>query len=161
MRILLTGCAGFIGYHAAQRLLKAGHSVIGIDSLNDYYDTALKTERLRALNLFPNFLFHHLDLCDYDALSTAADGQNITHILHLAAQAGVRYSLENPRSYIASNVTAHLNILELARHMDSLEHLAYASSSSVYGDRDGGDFSENDRVRSPASLYAATKISGE
>jgi len=161
MRILLTGCAGFIGYHAVRRLLMAGHSIIGVDSLNDYYDPALKAARLSALQALPKFSFHHLDLCDYDALQAAVEGQEITHILHLAAQAGVRYSLENPRSYIASNVTAHLNILELARHMDGLEHLVYASSSSVYGDREGGDFSEDDRVRSPASLYAATKIGGE
>lgn len=161
MRILLTGCAGFIGYHAAQKCLAAGHSVIGLDSLNDYYDPALKAARLKALSPHPQFSFHHVNLADEAALNAAAEGQNITHILHLAAQAGVRYSLENPRSYIASNITAHLNILELARHMESLEHVVYASSSSVYGERAGGDFTEDDNVRAPASLYAATKISGE
>ena len=161
MRILLTGCAGFIGYHAAQCLLAAGHSIIGVDSVNDYYDPALKAARLEGLERSPNFSFQRVDLTDYDALQGACKGQNITHILHLAAQAGVRYSLENPRSYIASNITAHLNILELARHMTGLQHLVYASSSSVYGERDGGNFGENDLVRAPASLYAATKISGE
>lgn len=161
MRILLTGCAGFIGYHAAQKLLAAGHRVIGVDSLNDYYDPALKAARLKMLQTDENFTFHSFDLVDYSALEAAAMGQNITHIFHLAAQAGVRHSLENPRSYIASNITAHLNVLELARHMDSLEHLVYASSSSVYGEREAGHFSETDEVRAPASLYAATKISGE
>jgi len=161
MRIFLTGCAGFIGFHAAQRCLAAGHHVIGLDSLNDYYDPALKAARLEVLKAHPQFSFDLVDLADEAALSAAAAGQDITHILHLAAQAGVRYSLENPRSYIASNITAHLNILELARHMESLEHLVYASSSSVYGERSGGDFTEDDIIRTPASLYAATKISGE
>jgi len=161
MRIFLTGCAGFIGFHAALRCLAAGHTVIGLDNLNDYYDPALKAARLNVLKAHSQFSFHPVDLTDEAALNAAAKGKDITHILHLAAQAGVRYSLENPRSYIASNITAHLNVLELARHMESLEHLVYASSSSVYGDREGGDFTEDDIVRAPASLYAATKISGE
>ncbi len=161
MIILLTGCAGFIGYHAARTLLAAGYQVIGIDNLNDYYDPALKRARLIGLQDIDGFRFHQLELTDHTALNAAAAGKGITHIFHLAAQAGVRYSLEAPRSYIASNITAHLNILELARHMDGIKHVVYASSSSVYGDRDGGDFRESDEVRAPASLYAATKISGE
>ena len=165
MRILLTGCAGFIGFHAAKLLLAAGHDVIGLDNLNDYYDPALKKLRLDILSTRKNFAFHHVNIADHEALSAAVKGQNITHILHLAAQAGVRYSLENPRSYAQSNIIGHLNILELARDMDGLEHLVYASSSSVYGDRIQtgftGGFKEDDVNRSPASVYAATKIGGE
>jgi len=166
MRILLTGCAGFVGFHAAKRLLSGGHSVIGLDNLNDYYDPALKQARLEVLSGHKGFSFHHVDLTDQDALQAAVQGQDLTHILHLAAQAGVRYSLENPHSYTQSNIIAHLNILELARHMTGLQHLVYASSSSVYGNRkpadsDGEGFKEDDVNRSPASLYAATKISGE
>ena len=161
MRIFLTGCAGFIGFHAAQKLLREGHHVIGVDNLNDYYDPKLKQARLEILQQFDAFNFHLTDLIDQEGLRRAADGQGITHILHLAAQAGVRYSLENPRSYADSNLIGHLNILELARHTEGLQHLVYASSSSVYGDREGGDFREDDTVRSPVSLYAATKIGGE
>lgn len=161
MRILLTGCAGFIGFHAAKRLLTEGHRVIGLDSLNDYYDPALKQARLKLLRAYADFEFHKLDISDYEALRIIANGKGITHILHLAAQAGVRYSLENPHSYAQANLMGHLNVLELARHMEGLEHLVYASSSSVYGDRDGGDFREDDVSRSPASLYAATKLGGE
>lgn len=162
MDILLTGAAGFIGFHAARRLLAEGHRVIGIDNLNSYYAPALKQARLTELKKLGGFTFHTLDLADQGALEKALHGQTITHILHLAAQAGVRYSLEDPHSYVRSNVMGHLNVLEYARHSGTVEHVAYASSSSVYGEREPGDgFKETDRVREPASLYAATKLSGE
>ncbi|WP_427453456.1 NAD-dependent epimerase/dehydratase family protein [Litorimonas sp. WD9-15] len=162
MDILLTGAAGFIGFHAARRLLAEGHRVIGVDNLNSYYDTALKQARLAELKKLDGFTFHELDLADQGALETTLKGETITHILHLAAQAGVRYSLEDPHSYVRSNVMGHLNVLEYARHAGTVEHVAYASSSSVYGEREPGDgFKETDRVREPASLYAATKLSGE
>lgn len=162
MDILLTGAAGFIGFHAAKRLLAEGHQVIGVDNLNDYYSPALKLARLGQLKAYSNFEFHKLDLSQKGALKAALGETKITHILHLAAQAGVRYSLENPHSYIQSNVMGHLNVLEYARHNGAIEHIAYASSSSVYGEREASaGFKETDRVRHPASLYAATKISGE
>ncbi len=162
MNVLVTGAAGFIGFHAARRLLLEGHSVIGVDNLNDYYEPALKQARLTALKKSSRFTFHLLDLAEKGALEQALGNASITHILHLAAQAGVRYSLENPHSYIQSNVMGHLNVLEYARHNKGLVHLAYASSSSVYGERDiETGFRETDRVRQPASLYAATKLSGE
>jgi len=162
MEILLTGAAGFIGFHAAKRLLAEGHQIVGVDNLNDYYTPALKQARLGELTKNPNFAFSALDLSEKGALEAALKGREITHILHLAAQAGVRYSLENPHSYVQSNVMGHLNVLEYARHNKTLKHLAYASSSSVYGEREPGlGFKETDRVRAPASLYAATKLSGE
>lgn len=162
MDILLTGAAGFIGFHAAKRLLADGHRVIGVDNLNDYYVPALKYNRLAQLKPHSNFGFYELDLARKDALEAALGETKITHILHLAAQAGVRYSLENPHSYIQSNVMGHLNILEYARHSETVEHIVYASSSSVYGEREAAaGFQETDRVREPASLYAATKLSGE
>lgn len=161
MIILLTGAAGFIGFHAANRLLSQGHKVIGVDNLNDYYDVSLKEARLSELRKHKDFEFHKLDISDHEALEAAVAGKGITHILHLAAQAGVRYSLHNPRAYVQANVLGHLNILEFARHSGTVEHIAYASSSSVYGDREDGPFRETDKVRSPASLYAATKLGGE
>jgi len=139
MRIFLTGCAGFIGFHAARKLLSEGHSVIGVDNLNDYYDPALKQARLRLLRAQDGFEFYSVDISDQTALNAAVSGKAVTHILHLAAQAGVRYSLENPHSYAQTNLIGHLNMLELARHMEGLEHFVYASSSSVYGERSGGD----------------------
>jgi len=162
MDILVTGAAGFIGFHAVKRFLADGHRVIGVDNLNNYYSTTLKQARLAQLNSHKAFTFHHLDLSEKGALESALGQTRITHILHLAAQAGVRYSLENPHSYIQSNIMGHLNILEYARHSGSIEHLAYASSSSVYGEREAvTGFTETDPVREPASLYAATKLSGE
>ena len=162
MEILLTGAAGFIGFHAARRLLTEGHKVNGVDNLNDYYSPTLKSHRLALLKAFPNFSFYNLDLSETGALESAVGKTRITHILHLAAQAGVRYSLENPHSYVQSNVVGHLNILEYARHNETVEHVAYASSSSVYGEREAkAGFKETDHVRKPASLYAATKLSGE
>lgn len=161
MIILLTGAAGFIGFHAANRLLSEGHQVIGVDNLNDYYDVSLKEARLTELQKHKGFEFHKVDISNHEALDVAIKGKGITHILHLAAQAGVRYSLDNPRAYVQANVMGHLNILEFARHSGTVEHIAYASSSSVYGDREDGPFREGDKVRSPASLYAATKLGGE
>ena len=161
MRIFLTGCAGFVGFHAAMKLLHEGHHVIGVDNLNDYYDPSLKRARLKVLQAYSDFEFHTVDIVDHASLQRVADGQDITHIFHLAAQAGVRYSLENPRSYADANLMGHLNVLELARNTGGLQHFVYASSSSVYGDREGGDFREDDVTRSPVSLYAATKVGGE
>jgi len=163
MIILLTGAAGFIGFHAARALLEQGHAVIGVDNLNDYYDVALKRARLDKFQNYKAFEFHGLDIADAGALDVF-HARGVTHILHLAAQAGVRFSLENPRAYGRSNVAGHLEVLEFARHCASLQHLAYASSSSVYGERAGDEntgFHETDITRTPSSLYAATKISGE
>jgi UDP-glucuronate 4-epimerase len=154
---LLTGAAGFIGYHVALRLLDQGVEVLGVDTLNTYYDPELKKARLQRLNDRRGFVFIQCDIADHEALTRAVTGANITHIIHLAAQAGVRYSLEAPFAYEHSNVAGHLSVLELARRSDSLEHLVYASSSSVYGDRSDGPFRETDRCDSPRSLYAATK----
>ena len=162
MNILLTGAAGFIGFHAAKRLLKDGHMVIGIDNLNDYYSADLKQARLDQLLTDPNFAFHALDLSQKGALEAALAKTDITHILHLAAQPGVQYSLTHPHSYIQSNVMGHLNVLEYARGSQSVQHVTYASSSSVYGEREAhSGFKETDRVREPSSLYAATKLSAE
>jgi UDP-glucuronate 4-epimerase len=161
MLILITGTAGFIGFHAAKRFLSLGYAVIGLDSLNDYYEVSLKNARLNQLECHENFEFYKVDIADYEALVDITKDKEITYILHLAAQAGVRYSLEMPRSYIRSNVLGHLNILELARNTPAIKHIVYASSSSVYGDKNKSAFKETDIVNSPASLYAATKISGE
>ena len=162
MDVLLTGAAGFIGFHAAKRLLTDGHRVIGVDNLNPYYDTGLKQARLNQLEDFDGFRFYQIDLSEKGALDAALKSQNITHILHLAAQAGVRYSLKDPHAYIQSNLMGHLNVLEFARRRGTIKHIAYASSSSVYGEREpSGGFKESDRVREPASLYAATKLGGE
>jgi len=165
MIILLTGAAGFVGFHSAIKLLDAGHTVIGVDNLNHYYDPALKQGRLAILRARKGFTFHELDIAEAGGINRVLGDTPVTHILHLAAQAGVRYSLKAPRDYVHSNVMGHLEVLEYARHSDTVEHVAYASSSSVYGEREadisGGGFSETDRVREPASLYAATKLGGE
>lgn len=159
--VLVTGVAGFVGFHAAKALIETGLDVVGIDNVNDYYSTTLKRDRLRVLSQFQGFSFKEVDIIDMDALKRAADGKRLSYILHLAAQAGVRYSLENPSAYAQSNLVGHLNMLELARSEPDLKHFVYASSSSVYGDREDAPFRETDSVRSPASLYAATKLGGE
>jgi UDP-glucuronate 4-epimerase len=162
MSILVTGAAGFIGSHVALRLLERGERVIGLDSLNDYYDVTLKRARLARLTAFADFHFLHADVADASALAAlAADEPGITRIVHLAAQAGVRYSLENPRAYIRANIAGHLEVLELARNLAGLSHLIYASSSSVYGGNKKLPFAVNDPVDTPQSLYAATKKADE
>jgi len=161
MAILVTGAAGFIGYHVTCRLLAAGENVIGIDEINDYYDPQLKQDRLTALKEAEgDFRFHRLDFSDEEALHSALAGTPIDRIIHLGAQAGVRYSIDNPRAYIRANLAGHLNILELARDR-KVDHLVYASSSSVYGGRAKQPSSVDDRVDHPVSLYAATKKSDE
>jgi len=161
MSYLITGAAGFIGYHLAETLLRQGHSVIGIDNLNDYYSVDLKQARLQRLKRYDAFTFNEVDLADHDALGASVESHEFSKIVHLAAQAGVRYSIENPRAYVQSNLVAHLNILELARSRSEVEHVLYASSSSVYGGRTDLPFRESDRADRPVSLYAATKKSDE
>jgi UDP-glucuronate 4-epimerase len=161
MTTLVTGVAGFIGYHAARKLVEAGKHVIGIDNLNDYYDSQLKQDRLSELSkLQVDFHFIQGDFSNHEALESAVSPYTFTNIVHLGAQAGVRYSIENPRAYIQANIVGHLNILELARN-HKVEHLVYASSSSVYGQNASIPFSVNDRADNPVSLYAATKKSDE
>ena len=161
MTILVTGVAGFIGAAVADGLLARGQAVVGVDSLNAYYDPALKRARLARLEGRPGFRFLQLDLSKRGALSPLPGKDDIEAIAHLAAQAGVRYSLEEPWSYLASNVDAHLEVLEFARHLPRLRHLVYASSSSVYGGNTKLPAAEDDRVHDPLSLYAVTKRSGE
>jgi UDP-glucuronate 4-epimerase len=160
--ILLTGAAGFIGYHVAEALLSRGEQVIGVDNLTPYYDVRLKQARLARLAARPNFTVIPLDLASRTDMATlASDHPGITRIVHLAAQAGVRHSMVDPYSYVASNVMGHLGVLELARHLQRLDHLVYASSSSVYGSNQSVPFAETDRVDTPMSLYAATKRADE
>lgn len=159
--ILLTGAAGFIGFHVAKALLGQGHKVVGIDNLNPYYDPALKKARLEQLK-HPDFTFIEANIADRAAMEKlAADTQGITHIIHLAAQAGVRYSLENPYAYAESNLMGQLVMLEMARNLKGLRHFVYASSSSVYGNASTPPFGREERCEEPVSLYAATKRSGE
>ena len=158
---LVTGAAGFIGFHIASALLADGESVLGVDSLNDYYPVALKRARLEQLSSRSGFRFVEADIADDGALATAARGTRVRRIIHLAAQTGVRYSLIDPAAYIRSNLAGHANLLEFARRCDSLEHLCYASSSSVYGLRHDMPLRETDRVDEPVSLYAATKLADE
>jgi UDP-glucuronate 4-epimerase len=160
--ILVTGAAGFIGYHVTQALLAEGEQVLGIDNLNSYYDPALKQARLDRLTAHNGFQFRKLDISEPDAvLALATEYPDITAILHLAAQAGVRYSLENPFAYVRSNVMGQVAMLELARRIKSLTHLVYASSSSVYGANTKVPFDIGDPVTMPQSLYAATKRADE
>ena len=162
MTVLVTGAAGFIGYHVATALLARGEAVVGIDNLNDYYDVSLKRARLDRLESQANFTFRLVDIADQTAVDAmAADAGPFRAVVHLAAQGGVRYSLENPMAYIRSNVVGQTAILELCRHMAGLEHLVYASSSSVYGGNTKLPFAVEDRVDSPVSLYAATKRADE
>lgn len=160
MTVLVTGAAGFIGMHVSLALMARGETVIGIDNLNDYYDVSLKEARLERLTGHNAFSFVRGDIGDAAALAEA--GQNADRIVHLAAQAGVRYSLENPGAYIQANIVGHMNVIELARAKgDELTHLVYASSSSVYGGNTKLPFSVEDQVDTPVSLYAATKKADE
>ena len=162
MRILVTGAAGFIGHALSRALLARGDVVVGIDNLNDYYPVSLKRDRVATLAEAGGnrFTFHQLDFSEMAALDAALAGQPIDRIVHLGAQAGVRYSLENPQAYVSSNLAGHVNLLELARHRQ-VEHMVYASSSSVYGGNAKLPFAVEDRVDHPVSLYAATKRADE
>ncbi|MDF9844049.1 MULTISPECIES: NAD-dependent epimerase [unclassified Paenibacillus] len=157
---LITGAAGFIGMHLSLKLLQFGCKVIGFDNINDYYDVNLKNERLNLLQKYDNFVFHKADLVDKEYLNQMFTDTRIDIVINLAAQAGVRYSLENPDTYIQSNIVGFLNILEMCRH-HNVDHLVYASSSSVYGANEKIPFSTDDMVDRPVSLYAATKKSSE
>ena len=154
-------CGRFIGAHFCKALLERGEEVVGIDSLNDYYTPTLKQARLDDLSNFDNFVFQKLDICDKAGLEALGQKYAFTKVVHLAAQAGVRYSLENPDAYIAANLIGHANILEFCRHAKKVEHLIAASSSSVYGGNTKIPFSEADPVDRPVSLYAATKKADE
>ena len=158
--VLVTGAAGFIGFHIARRLLADGHAVVGVDDLNDYYDPQLKRDRLAEFDDEPGFTFEKLDLADREATADLFAEGDFDRVAHLAAQAGVRYSLENPHAYIDSNLVGFTNVLEGCRHA-GVEHLVFASSSSVYGANDKIPYSTGDNVDHPISLYAATKKSGE
>jgi UDP-glucuronate 4-epimerase len=162
MRVLVTGAAGFIGYSVSQRLLARGDSVIGVDCVNDYYDVRVKEARIERLREAGGnrFAFLRQDFSDYPALTKALEGDQFDRIVHLGAQAGVRYSIENPHAYVQANLVGHLNMLEVARHR-GLEHMVYASSSSVYGGNTKLPFAVEDRVDHPLSLYAATKKADE
>ncbi len=160
MKILVTGAAGFIGMHVAQRLLARGDEVVGIDNLNDYYDVNLKRARLDRLQSNAKFRFEKLDIAQADAMSALFAKEGCQRVIHLAAQAGVRYSLRNPQAYIQSNIVGFANVLEGCRH-SRVEHLVYASSSSVYGANTKMPFSVHDNVDHPVSLYAASKKANE
>lgn len=176
MKILVTGAAGFIGYHLSQKLVNLGHQVVGLDNINDYYAVSLKFDRLKQLGvseeeaqqwntlasstIFENFQFIRINLEDREALPHLFAQQQFDQVVHLGAQAGVRYSLENPMAYVDSNIVGFVNILESCRHHE-IKHLVYASSSSVYGANDSIPFKETDQVDHPVSLYAATKKANE
>jgi len=160
MKYLVTGAAGFIGNFVAERLCEAGHDVIGLDNLNDYYDPNLKLARLKRIEHLTNFTFIKMDLADREGIADLFKKEQFERVIHLAAQAGVRYSIENPMAYIDSNVVGFTTILEGCRHND-IKHLVYASSSSVYGANKKVPFSTDDNVDHPVSLYAATKKSNE
>lgn len=160
MKYLVTGAAGFIGMHTIKKLLEAGHEVVGLDNLNSYYDPALKEYRLSKLQPYLNFSFVKMDLADRDSIAQLFKQEQFQRVIHLAAQAGVRYSLEAPFDYIDSNLVGMMTVLEGCRH-NNVEHLIYASSSSVYGMNAKVPFSEVDNVDHPVSLYAATKKSNE
>lgn len=160
MKLLVTGCAGFIGMHVSQYLLNQGHEVIGIDNLNDYYDPQLKLDRLKNIESLNGFTFKKIDISNAEDINKLFSDNSFSRVVHLAAQAGVRYSIINPKAYIDSNISGFFNILEACRH-NRIEHLVYASSSSVYGQNTKLPYSESDQVDHPVSLYAATKKSNE
>ena len=160
MKILVTGAAGFIGYYTAKQLLERGDTVVGLDNFNDYYDVSLKEARASILENYDNFSMARIDLHDRDAVEKLFAGENFEKVVHLAAQAGVRYSIENPHSYIESNILGTLNILEGCRH-NKIAHLVYASSSSVYGANTTMPFSIHQNVDHPLALYGATKKANE
>ena len=160
MKILITGAAGFIGFHVAERLLAEGHEVVGIDNLNDYYDVNLKLARLARIQSQPNFRFIKLDLADRADMTELFARERFARVIHLGAQAGVRYSIDNPHAYADANLVGHLNVLEGCRH-SGVGHLLYASSSSVYGLNRKTPFSTDDSVDHPVSFYAATKKANE
>jgi UDP-glucuronate 4-epimerase len=173
MKILVTGAAGFIGFHLCDKLLKLGYNVVGLDNINDYYTPQLKHDRLKELGITAvnseqttyisntnSFIFIKGDLEDISLWDESVKSLEITHIIHLAAQAGVRYSIENPRTYISSNISGFINVLEFCRQ-NTINHLIYASSSSVYGMNSNQPFSESERCDKPVSLYAATKRANE
>lgn len=159
-KILVTGAAGFIGFHVTKYLVERGDEVVGIDNINNYYDPQLKLDRLKILNKFKGFSFIKLDIADNDKMEVLFKENGFDAVVHLAAQAGVRYSLENPHAYMQSNIIGFLNILEGVRH-NKIEHLVYASSSSVYGANTLQPFSEHHNIDHPVSLYAASKKSNE
>ena len=160
MTTLITGIAGFIGSHLARNLLIRGDKILGIDNISDYYDVNLKYDRLNSLKSYKNFIFEKIDIANYSDLEKVIKKHKVSKICHLAAQAGVRYSLEAPMEYIKSNIVGHLNMLEICRNYE-IRNIVYASSSSVYGGNTKVPFSITDRVDTPVSLYAATKRSDE
>jgi UDP-glucuronate 4-epimerase len=160
MNVLITGAAGFIGFHLGRRLLEAGHKVVGLDILNDYYSVELKKDRLAFLKDYEGFTFAKVDMADADGVEALYREHGFTHAVNLAAQAGVRYSIENPRAYVDANIVGFFNIMDCARRY-SLEHFVYASSSSVYGLNTNMPLSEHNCVGHPISLYAASKKSNE
>jgi UDP-glucuronate 4-epimerase len=162
MNVLVTGAAGFIGSHVCHALLDRGDQVVGVDNVNDYYDVRLKRARIERLRDRRGFAFFECDIADADGLGAVSERAGpFRRVVHLAAQAGVRYSLENPLSYVEANLRGHVVVLELCRHTEAFEHLVYASSSSVYGGNKKVPFSVSDRIDRPISLYAATKAADE